>query len=305
MILVTGATGNLGSSVIKQLDQIISKDQFIATSSSDDGVHALKEKGYQARLANFNDLDLSHNTFNGVEKILLISTMDQNRFEQHKNVIDSAKAKGVQHIIYTSLAIKNIETSAVHALMKSHFETEEYLIDSGVTYTILRNTMYADALTQILGAQALQQNIQLPGGEGKVPYVLRREMGEATANLLTQTGHENKIYNIVGSNSYSYQDIANGLSKLLGKSITYENVSEEDYVARLKTFGFPEFAIYLHAGTIKDIKSTQYEIQDVTLEKLLGKPTASLSEFLEELFIKKNRYEKFCFISKSKQQHES
>lgn len=285
MILVTGATGNLGSSVIKQLDQIISKDKFIATSSSHEGVQALKEKGYQARLANFNDLDSSQNTFDAVEKVLLISTMDQNRFEQHKNVIDIAIAKGVKHIIYTSLAIKDIETSAVRDLMISHFETEEYLINSGVTYTILRNTMYADALTQILGAQALQQNIQLPGGEGKVPYALRREMGEATANLLTQSEHENKIYQIVGSNSYSYQDIANGLSKLLGKSITYENISEEDFIAKLQTFGFPEFAIYLHAGTITDIKSTQYEIEDVTLEKLLGKPTASLPEFLEELFI--------------------
>lgn len=285
MILVTGATGNLGSSVIKQLDQIISKDKFIATSSSHEGVQALKEKGYQARLANFNDLDSSQNTFDAVEKVLLISTMDQNRFEQHKNVIDIAIAKGVKHIIYTSLAIKDIETSAVRDLMISHFETEEYLINSGVTYTILRNTMYADALTQILGAQALQQNIQLPGGEGKVPYALRREMGEATANLLTQSEHENKIYQIVGSNSYSYQDIANGLSKLSGNTISYENISEEDFIAKLQTFGFPEFAIYLHTGTITDIKSTQYEIEDVTLEKLLGKPTASLPEFLEELFI--------------------
>ena len=284
MILVTGATGNLGSSVIKQLDKVANKDQFIATSSSDKGVQNLKEKGDQARKANFNDMDTLRDAFNGVEKVLLISTMEQNRFEQHKNVIDIAKEKGVKHIVYTSLAIKDIETSAVKELMMSHFETEAYLKQSGLTYTILRNTMYADALTQILGENALNQNIVLPGGNGKVPYALRREMGEATANVLVQEGHENKVYNITGSQSYSYEEIAKELSNQSGKMINYVNADEQEFIQNLKEIGFPEFAIYLHAGTIKDIKNNQYEIEEKTLETLLGRPTATIQEFIKELF---------------------
>ena len=284
MILVTGATGNLGSSVIEQLDKVANKDQFIATSSSDKGVQNLKEKGYQARKANFNDMDTLRDAFNGVEKVLLISTMEQNRFEQHKNVIDIAKEKGVKHIVYTSLSIKDIETSAVKELMMSHFETEAYLKQSGLTYTILRNTMYADALTQILGENALNQNIVLPGGNGKVPYALRREMGEATANVLVQEGHENKVYNITGSQSYSYEEIAKELSNQSGKMINYVNADEQEFIQNLKEIGFPEFAIYLHAGTIKDIKNNQYEIEEKTLETLLGRPTATIQEFIKELF---------------------
>ena len=69
MILVTGAIGNLGSSVINQLDKVANKDQFIATSSSDKGVQNLKEKGYQARKANFNDMDTLRDAFNGKEKV--------------------------------------------------------------------------------------------------------------------------------------------------------------------------------------------------------------------------------------------
>jgi len=284
MILVTGAIGNLGSSVINQLDKVANKDQFIATSSSDKGVQNLKEKGYQARKANFNDMDTLRDAFNGVEKVLLISTMEENRFEQHKNVIDIAKEKGVKHIVYTSLSIKDIETSAVKELMMSHFETEAYLKQSGLTYTILRNTMYADALTQILGENALNQNIVLPGGNGKVPYALRREMGEATANVLVQEGHENKVYNITGSQSYSYEEIAKELSNQSGKMINYVNADEQEFVQNLQEIGFPEFAIYLHAGTIKDIKNNQYEIEEKTLETLLGRPTATIQEFIKELF---------------------
>lgn len=284
MILITGATGNLGNSVVKQLEQHLSKDQFVLTSSKEASAAQLIEKGYQARVADFSNPSSLENAFEGVEKLLLISTMDQNRAEQHKNVIDAAKAQGVKHIIYTSLGIKDINTSAVKELMMSHYDTEKHMIESGLTYTILRNTMYADALTQILGPNALTQDIQLPGGTGTVPYVLRREMGEATANLLVQTGHENKIYNITSPNSYSYHEIAAQLAELTGKSIGYKDIDEADFSNTLKQIGFSDFLIYLHAGTIKDIKEHQYEINDLTLSNLLGRKPADSNAFLKELF---------------------
>lgn len=284
MILVTGATGNLGTSVVDQLLKVGSKDQFIVSSSSDAGISKLKDKGLQTRLANFSDPKTLLAAFKGIDKLLLISTMDENRFEQHKNVIDAAKTQGVQHIVYTSLAINDITTSGVKMLMKSHFETEEYIKESGLKYTILRNTMYADALSQILGPNGLHQDISLPGGSGKVPYAMRREMGEATANLLLQDGHENKIYNITGSHAYSYQDLVDQFNKMGAENLAYHDISEEDFIKALQNAGFPDFAIYLHAGTIADIKNHQYEIVDSTMETLLGRPTANAQEFLKEIF---------------------
>ncbi|WP_291115573.1 SDR family oxidoreductase [Empedobacter sp. UBA7248] len=284
MILITGATGNLGSSVVNQLLKKSTQDTFVVTSSNQEGVNKLTSKGFQARLANFSDRESLKESFDGIEKLLLISTMDSNRFEQHKNVIDAAKDQGVKHIVYTGLAIKDIQTSGVKDLMISHFQTEDYIKKSGLTYTILRNTMYADALNQILGENALNQNINLPGGNGKVPYVLRREMGEGTANLLLQKGHENKTYDIVGNKEYSYQDIANVLSNLSGKTINYNDISENDFEKNLKQIGFPDFAIYLNTGTLFDIKTHQYEIENKFLEELLGRPTAPIEEFLKELF---------------------
>jgi NAD(P)H dehydrogenase (quinone) len=285
MIVVTGATGNLGSSVVAQLLKVSSPDKFIATSSSQKGVSRLAEKGLQARLADFNDVDSLNAAFRGADKVLLISTMAQNRLEQHKNAIDAARAQGVKHIIYTSLAIRDIKTSGVKDLMESHFRTEDYIKESGLTYTILRNTMYADALKQILGTNALDEDINLPAGNGKVPYALRREMGEATANLLLQEGHENRIYEITGSKSYGYEEIVRAIADFGGTAITYRNISEDEFKVLLKKNGFPEFAIYLHAGTIYDIKTHQYEVESKTLEVLLGRPAAALEDFIKELFI--------------------
>lgn len=284
MILITGATGNLGSAVVAQLLKTLSPEEFVATSSNAEGVEKLRAKGLQSRLANFSDPISLNEVFKGIDKLLLISTMDQNRYEQHKNVVDAAKEQGVKQIIYTGLAIKDIHTSAVKDLMISHFQTEDYIKESGLTYTILRNTMYADALTQILGSNALNQDINLPGGTGKVPYALRREMGEATANLLLQDGHENSTYNITGSNSFGYTELAAALSNLKRDTIKYNDISEDDLKAFLKKIGFPDFAIYLHSGTIRDIKMAQYEIESHTMETLLGRPTASIEDIMEELF---------------------
>ncbi|AZA49431.1 SDR family oxidoreductase [Chryseobacterium carnipullorum] len=284
MILITGASGNLGSAVVAQLLKTLSPEDFVTTSSNAAGVEKLKAKGLQSRLANFSDPITLNEAFKGIDKLLLISTMDQNRYEQHKNVVDAAKKQGVKQIIYTGLAIKDIHTSAVQDLMISHFQTEDYIKESGLTYTILRNTMYADALSQILGSNALHQDINLPGGIGKVPYALRREIGEATANLLLQDGHENNTYNITGSNSLGYTELAAALSHLTRDTIKYNDISEDDLKAFLKQIGFADFAIYLHSGTIHDIKMAQYEIESHTMETLLGRPTASIEDIIKELF---------------------
>lgn len=284
MILITGASGNLGSSVIDQLLRHISKDDLLVSSSVASTVEALSAKGLHARLADFSDPNSLKDAFQGVTKLLLISTMDTNRLEQHRNVIDAAKAQAVTHIVYTSMAIQDIQSSAVKDLMISHFETEEYIVRSGMNYTILRNTMYAEALIQLLGTQGRFQDISLPAGLGKVPYALRREIAEATANLLCQDGHENAIYEMVGSTAYDLKEIAAAMETLTTDKINYTDSTEEEFRKNLKRSGLHEFLIYLHAGTILDIKNNQYDIQSKTLESLLGRPTAKAEDFLKEIF---------------------
>ncbi|HCA09426.1 MULTISPECIES: SDR family oxidoreductase [unclassified Chryseobacterium] len=284
MILITGATGNLGLAVVDQLLKITSTDQFSVLARNETKAEFLKEKGIEVRIGDFDDSSSLENAFTNIDKLLLISTMEQNRFEQHKNVVDAAVKAGVKHIIYTGLAIKDIETSGVKDLMISHFQTENYIKGKGLLYTFLRNTMYADAIPLIAGEEIFERGISLPGGNGKVPYALRREMGEATANLLLQEGHENKTYDITGSKAYSYQDIVIGLNAITGKEVHYTDVDANTFLSILKDAGVPDFPIYLLSGTVADIRNHQYEIEDNTLELLLGRPTTTLIEFLKEIY---------------------
>jgi NAD(P)H dehydrogenase (quinone) len=284
MILITGATGNLGSSVVQHLSKKISKDQFAILARDENKASRFKEQGIEVRIADFNQLETLNQAFSGIEKLLLISTMESNRYEQHKNVVDAAKKAGVKHIIYTGLAIQNIETSDVRDLMISHFQTEDYIKQSGLDYTLVRNTMYADAIPIIVGESVFEQGIFLPGGDGKVPYALRDEMGEGLAHLLSQDDHINKTYNFTGSHEYSYADIAQELSLITGKKINYTDADENKFEALLKHFQMPEFLIYLTKGTVLDIKKHQYEINSQDLENILGRKTLDLNSTLKTLY---------------------
>lgn len=284
MILVTGATGHLGRSVVQQLKQQLQNNEFAVLARNLEKAKPYVNEHIEVREGDFNQPESLVKAFQGIDKLLLISTMEMNRFEQHKNVIDAAREAGVQHVYYTGLSIQNIENSAVKDLMISHFQTEDYLKASGLKYTLLRNTMYAEAIPQIIGERVIDTGIQLSGGAGKVPYVLRAELGEAIANALIQNDHENKVYELVGSQTYSYQDIADELSQLKTIPVEYHDLTEEAYQQLLKRIGLPEFLIYLTHGTVIDIKHQQYEVQSQDLEKLLGRPSQSLKSMLASLY---------------------
>lgn len=284
MILVTGATGHLGGHVVSHLKQQLALNQFAVLARNIDKAKGYVEQGVEVRLGDFNEPQDLAKAFAGVSKLLLISTMDMNRLEQHKNVVDAAMQAGVQHIIYTGLAIQNIDTSAVKDLMISHFQTEDYIRESGLNYTFLRNTMYAEAIPQIIGEDAVETGIALSGGEGKVPYVTRAELGEATAKLLLQSGHENQTYHLVGSQAYSYQDITDVLGQLNQTTVAYQNLTVQNYREFLAQIGLPEFLVYLTHDTVLDIANHQYEVASTDLEKMLGRKSAPLQEYLKTIY---------------------
>jgi NAD(P)H dehydrogenase (quinone) len=284
MILITGATGNLGEHVVTQLLKITSTNEFAVFARNEEKAKKFVEQGIQVRIGDFNEPSTLVSAFEGIDKILLISTMEMNRFEQHKNVIDAAKSAGIKHIYYTGLAIQDIETSNVQQLMQSHFDTENYIIDSHLKFTFLRNTMYTDAIPLIVGEQVFENGIFLPGGEGKVPYALRREMGEAIANLVIQNNHENVIYNITGEHAYSYDDIAQIFSEISHKQVNYIDADEAVFEQLLKDINMPDFMIYLTKGTVLDIKQHQYEVATPTLSTLLGRSPLDLKSALKELY---------------------
>lgn len=284
MILIGGSTGQLGKEVVAQLLRRNAKGRFAVLARDADKAGTYADQGLEVRIGDYDAPDTLTTAFAGIDRFLFISTMSQDRGPQQRLVVDAARAAGVRHVVYTGLAIRDIATSGVRDLMASHFETEDHIRTSGMAWTFLRNTMYAEAIPQIVGPNALIAGIFLPGGTGRVPYALRAEMGEATANLLLQDGHVGSTYEFTGTAAASFADIAAGLSRLTGQQLGYQDIPEDALRENLRDAGLPEFLIWLTLGTIRDIRAGQYDLNSRDLERLLGRAPKSLDAQLGEVF---------------------
>ncbi len=285
MILVTGATGQLGTAVITNLLKKTSASQIAALVRDETKAAALKEQGVDIRVGSYDDPASLDKAMQGIEKVLLIAgTDEEKRLRQHQNVLDAAKKAGVQCIAYTSRALKD-RTTLVNKLMEGHFQTEDYIKECGLEYIIFRNILYMDTIPQFVGGgKVFETGINLPTGQGRVPFALRSEMGEAIAHALLEKGISNRIYTLTGSESYSFDDVAATLADLSGKKVNYTPADRSVFAAQMKDRGTPELMVQRVVGFLTDIKNGQEADVSPDLEHLLRRKPASLKQGLKVLF---------------------
>jgi NAD(P)H dehydrogenase (quinone) len=285
MILITGATGQLGTAVINHLLEKTSANQIAAFVRDENKASALKEKGVDIRVGSYDDPVSLDNAMQGIEKVLLIAgTDEENRLRQHQNVVDAAKKVGVQYIAYTSRNLKDPST-LVNKLMVGHFQTEDCIKASGLNYVLFRNVLYMDTIPQFVGGERVfDTGINLPTGDGRVAFALRSEMGEAIAKVLLESDRSNRIYQLTGSESYSFDDVAVTLTDLSGKEVNYTPAEKSVFEAQMKDRGTPEIMVQRVVGFLTDIKNGQEAEISPDLKNLLGRKPASLKAGLKVLF---------------------
>lgn len=285
MILVTGATGQLGTIVVNELLKKVPAAKLAVLVRDENKAAAFQEQGVQVRVATYQDTAALTNALQGIEKLLLISSSDlNNRFEQHKNVVDAAKTAGVKHILYTGITMQNATTSPLKDFVSDHYRTEDYIKENGFAYTFLQNSLYAEVIPMFAGPQAVGTGIFFPAGDGKVSFASRQDLGEATANILATEGHENKTYQLTGAAAYSFADVATTLSSLANKPVNYTSPEPAAFEEALKGFGLPAEIIGMSLGFSAAIKHNDFEVVDTTLERLLGRKTTSLQAYLKTAY---------------------
>lgn len=168
--------------------------------------------------------------------------------------------------------------------MAEHFQTEDYIRESGLEYTVFRNSLYMDVIPLFVGQKVFEKGISLPAGEGKVAFALRSEMGEAMANVLLNANCENKTYEFTGNESYSFYDVASALTELSGKNVKYTPVDPETFAENMKKSNFPEDMVGKIIEFNADIKNGQESEITSDLENKLGRKPSSLKEGLKVLF---------------------
>ena len=276
MIAVTGANGNLGQIVIQELLKTKANKSIVAIVRNPEKADTLQKQGVQIRLGDYDNFESMHKSLLGVESLLLISSSEiGKRAEQHQKVINAAKEAGVKNIVYTS--ILNAQNSKLKLALE-HQITENQVIESGLSYSILRNGWYLENHTENLDSALQFGQIMGAAGDGKFSSASRADFALAAANVLSQPVQKNKIYELAGEDSFSLKDLAKELSLQTAKKIEYKDLSEEDYKNALIGFGLaPAFADIL-ADSDHGAKLGQLESHSKDLHELIGRKTTSLSE---------------------------
>ncbi len=274
---ITGATGQLGRLIVAELKKKNTGDEIIALVRSTGKASGL---GVEAREADYDRPETLAPALEGIDTLMFISASEVGkRASQHKAVIDAAKKAGVKWIVYTSLL--HADNSSV-GLAAEHMTTEEAIKESGIPYTILRNGWYTENYTgSIPGAVAGGAFLGSAGG-GKISAATRQDFAEAAVAVLTGEGHQGKIYELAGDESFTLTDLAAEISKQTGKDIPYKNLPEEEYKAALVSFGVPEGFAGLIAGW--DISASGDALYDDShdLSRLIGRPTGKMSDAVAE-----------------------
>ncbi|MGW4822266.1 SDR family oxidoreductase [Streptomyces sp. NPDC004227] len=274
-IVVTGATGHLGRHVVEQLLKKVPADQVTAVVRTPEKAAGLAERGVRIAVADYNAPETFDGLFSVGDKVLLISgnEFDKGRVQQHRVVIDAARAAGVALLAYTSAP-----GTLKAALADDHHGTEEALLASGVPYVLLRNGWYHENYTEQLAPVLEHGAVVHAAGEGRISSAPRAEYAAAAVAVLTGEGHENKTYELGGDEAWSLAEYAAELSRQTGRRITSNPVTVEEYAGILTGAGLPGPLAAILAGVDASIEKGELVITSGDLSRLIGHSTSPVSE---------------------------
>ncbi|MBR7781728.1 SDR family oxidoreductase [Undibacterium luofuense] len=280
MFAITGASGQLGRLVIAQLLKTVPASQIVAIVRTPSSVADLAAQGVQVRQADYNQADAVQAALQGVQRLLLISSSEIGQREaQHRNVVQAAKAAGVQLIAYTSLLHAD---STPLALAKEHLATEQMLRDSAIPHAVLRNGWYTENYLASL-ATALQHGAVLgAAGAGRISSASREDYATAAAIVLQAADAAGKVLELAGDDSYSLSELAAEISAQSGKKVQYQDMPTAAYQAALESFGLPAgFAAFLADSDEGASKGGLFD-DSRALSKLIGRATTPFQTSLKQ-----------------------
>ena len=287
MILITGATGQLGQRVVQHLAARLPRagaGQLAVSVRDAARAQNLAARGIDVRQGNFDEPEALQIAFAGAERLVLISTDSPKamRIVQHRNAIEAARAAGVKHIFYTSFLDADAHSPSEFAQV--HAATEADLAASGLAYTLLRNGMYADFLPMTFAGALETGVLNLPAGQGKVSYLSRNELAQAIAAAAVAPRLEKQVYELTGQTAHDYREIVAKVGAATGKTLRYEAVSEDAYVQALEGFGVPAWLARALANMYSAAAENRFARSTNDFAALVGHPPKSIDCLVAEFF---------------------
>ncbi|MBO9729826.1 MAG: SDR family oxidoreductase [Chitinophaga sp.] len=237
-ILITGATGTVGTQLVKNLLSTDTSFRILARTK-DQG--ELMDNLPQAKIAfgDLSDNDSLLQALQGIEKAFLLTNSSEHAEQLQLNFVNTAHKAGVKHIV--KLSQFAADKSSPVRFLRYHAIVENRIKELGMNYTFLRPNLFMQGL--IAFAHQIKYEHKFYGSIGKavVSAVDIRDIAAVAAKALTESGHEDKIYNITGNEAISHYQMAEIFSRVLGKEIAYIDLTPEQMREALTAARFPEW----------------------------------------------------------------
>lgn len=289
-LIVSGAAGQFGRRAAALLAERVGPEKLILVTRNPE---TLDMPGPDIRHGDFDDEASLETAFAGGDRLLLISTLSVGRrAAQHGRAIAAAKRAGVKRIVYTSTGGMHDGNPAI--VVPDHRATEQMLRESGLAFTIMRDSLYAEAaLLQILPRAIAAGQMRSASGDGKVPFVAKEDCVASAVEALAGEGHENRIYEITGPHLWSMAGLCELAAEMTGREIRFVPISDAEFDADLASVGVPadyEEGMETKVGTSsrKDILSYEqgvrgnwFALLSGDVERLTGRRPLGLQVLFE------------------------
>lgn len=279
MILITGATGTIGSELTKQLIDAGQQVRVLVRDESKARKLGEKVEVIKGDLAKLETLGPA---FAGADKAFVLCTPGPELVTLEGNAYAAAKTAGVKHIV--KLSAFGVETDIMSGGpgTKWHGESERRLRGLGAAWTILRPGPFASNVTNFWGV-IQRGGLFLPAGNGKDSQLDPRDIAAVAVKVLTMPGHEGKIYELTGPELLSYAEIVGKIASITGKSLKFVDVPEDVWRREMLGAGFPPQMLDTILAYFAAVRAGRWYLTS-TVAELLGRPARSFEQWAKDHF---------------------
>ncbi len=273
-ILVTGATGNIGSEIVKQLKA--KKANFIAATSNGDAINGMETVKF-----NFADNDSIKNAFQDITTLFLLLPSHPEAAAWGENAIRLAKESGVKHIVRSSGMFANADSDLL--IEKLLGSTDKFLKESGINYTITAPSSFMQNFSTQIVNDYKAGVIYQAADDAKISWVDTRDIAAVNVEvLLNPANYLNETLTITGSESFNYAEAISKMNSILGKETQYVAIPNEAAAKAMADMHFPQFIIDLLISLNDSIKQGRFVEVTNTIEDVLGRKAITFNQFVED-----------------------
>lgn len=272
-LAVTGSTGHIGGLVARHLAEAGLAQRILARTPE----KAPALTGAVAVRSSYENTEESRSALAGVDLLFMVSASESaERLKQHRAFIDAAAAAGVAHVVY--LSFFGAAPDATFTLARDHWVTEQHIIESGMRFTFLRDNLYTDFFSAMVGEDGVLRG---PAADGRVASVTRADVARVAAAVLQSPArHAGQTYNLTGPEALTFDDVTRTITDVTGRAVSFHNETVAEAYASRRAWDAPQWQYDAWVSTYTAAAAGELVPVSGDVHRITGRQPESLRDFL-------------------------